>query len=377
MRIKKVDLHYSHEYGPRVATIEFEGGQSVQTPDRALNSSELAYKTRGLCWQPWDHTVFELVRNLDERKLHDLAGRNGPMAAEIKHAASAFKKTAGKVRLFFPRLAFVDLTDPEIRTLIDLQRLGGADMICLPDSRPGDLLNRFEKMLKGSREYMEMAFGSRLEPFPLIDMREPADRFSAKVLTCLDMGFKLIAFRYASPTQTYANYRFLADHNRNEVWLHLSGVERFWRQNYTTSQLHIPQFAGVDTVSLDIPTGGRYKVTDYYKVKRFDPRSIGHLDRAMHLQRYDQDLACSCQLCSGKQLDEFYDKNVIGPKSKKPMVHRLRRVAAVHEAFSSRDEFALGRQRILNGEAAAYVSSKEFLGPALTVQQLTPAGGPR
>ena len=96
MKIRRVDVRYAHEFGPRVVAIELDGGISVSGPDRALNSSELNYKTRGICWQPFDHTVFEYVKNLDARRLRNLRGRNGPMAAEIQKASATFKKTNGK-----------------------------------------------------------------------------------------------------------------------------------------------------------------------------------------------------------------------------------------------------------------------------------------
>src|SRR5205823_1155916 len=225
-----------------------------------------------------------------------------------------------------------ELPDSDVRTLIDLQGLSGADLICLPDPRLGTALDRFEQVLQRGREYVEMAYGSNIDTFPLMSMREAPDRFAARVEKAIDMGFKLVGFRYASPAQAYPNYRYLADHNRDEVWFHLSGVERYWRVNYTTSQLHIPQFAGVDTVALDVPKGGRSRGTDYHRVKRFDSRSIGHLDRASHLQRHGQDLGCDCQLCAGKTLDQFFEQHVIGPRSQRPQITRLRRIAVVHEA---------------------------------------------
>ncbi len=361
--IQRFDPVEPADFGSRAGIIHV-GGKRIETPTRALNSSESRYKTKGITWKPYPNDIVEYVRNFDQERLAAIQGRNGAMREEVKGIRSVLRKNGERVSFFYPRTPEgTALAEDDVRTLLDLQGLAMVSLVSVPDTS-GLSPERFERRIQQSREYVDQRFPGR-ECFPIVEVREERDAFRRKLALALDGGFKLVGFRFAPLTEYYPNFREISRLNREETWFHLHGVPRFWRGDHTTAQIHIPPFAGVDTMSLDAPGGGPRDPGRPEGVRRFDAASLGHLVKQLHAEMYGQDLGCQCPICENKSLDDFYREYLVGPKSKRPSVPRLRQHAFVHEVFASHSEFQGWRRAFLGGDIRNYIASKRFLRDAL------------
>jgi hypothetical protein len=201
-------------------------------------------------------------------------------------------------------------------------------------------------------------------PVPYIDMRNPPDVFRQKIEHALALDFQVLGLVYRNPVETYANFLFINSLSDRPIWIHVSGVGRYWRLK--ASQMHMPQNFGIDTCSLDARKGGGggcRPTPDM--IKRYDRGSLALLLPEVHRETYGEVLGCNCPLCQGKTLSEFYNEYSHRPNGKVVDAEYLRKVSCVHEAFASREEFQAGRNYVKKNEFKSYVQHKSALKDAL------------
>jgi len=358
-------VSYQDEYGPRIVEVKTDKG-NYKTPDRALTSTEGNYKKKvRVLDEPFFNPIFEAIAHFTEDGLNELHTRNGPFARR-KTVLSSYVRAYGDsdvITKFYPQMkkdSSLSVTDT--RVLADLQRYCEFDLITIPDLSPNSPVDKYERHILQMSEKFISPY-TNAEPIPYVDMAMDEELFKKKVDMIWDNSgtFKVMGVIFRSPLQHMANYMYLQKKNDRDIWIHASGVNRYYPKNWTTSQIHIPQLYGIDTVSiLSQRIGLEPPPKPINKIKRYDPNSLGLIEIKKHRELYGNGLNCDCPVCENKSLDDIVKEYTVNHTGKKD-VTLLDTWCKLHEAFTSPKEFEKGREMIKSNEFEEYIKSKEYI----------------
>lgn len=363
MKIESVKLLHRDEYGPRVVEIKTDKG-TFQTPERIITSTESNYKRRvRILDDPYENPVFEVIGHFTHENIELLHTKNGPFARRKTDISAHVRGYEDMITKFYPQMKKdTKLSPTDARTLADLQRYCGFDLITIPDLSINSKAEDFERHITKLAENFILEY-SNAEPIPYVDMGMKEELFKRKVDAIWDNGgiFKVMGVIFRSPPQNYANFNHLYENYDMDIWIHASGVNRYYPRNWTTAQMHIPQIYGIDTCSiLSQKVGGEPRPKPIEKIKLYDPKTLGIIEIGKHREKYGNELDCDCPVCSGKTLDEFVDEYTINHKGEKDIL-LLDTWCKLHEAFTSPNEFENGRIAIKENRIKEYFAEKEFI----------------
>jgi hypothetical protein len=361
MKIEKANVVHCDEYGARVTEIKTDKG-TFQTPDRVVTSTESNYKKRvRILDDPYENPVFEVIGHFTLENLEALHMKNGPFAHRKTDFSAHVRGYEEMITKFYPQMKKdTKLSPTDIRTLADLQRYCGFDLITIPDLAINSKVEEFEKHITSLAENFILVY-SNAEPIPYVDMAMDEELFKKKVNAIWDNRgiFKVMGVIFRSPPQHYANYSYLYEKNDRDIWIHASGVNRYYPRNWTTAQMHIPQIYGIDTCSiLSQKLGIEPPPKPLEKIKRYDPKTLGIIEIEKHRGRYGTELDCDCPVCSGKTLDEFINEYRVNHRGEED-ISLLDTWCKIHEAFTSPKEFEIGRIAIKENRFKEYIAEKE------------------
>lgn len=365
MKIERVRVKHQDEYGPRMIEVKTDK-INFETPERTVTSTEGNYKKKVRTLdEPFLHPIFEAIAHFTEDNLIELHTRNGPFATR-KTVLGAYVRAYGDVDVitkFYPQMKKNSSASViDARTLADLQRYCEFDMITIPDLSPNSPVDELEKHItKMHKKFIEPY--TNAEPIPYVDMAMDEDLFKEKVDMIWDNNgtFKVMGIIFRSPPQYMANYMYLQKKNDRDIWIHASGVNRYYPKNWTTSQMHIPQLYGIDTASiLSQRIGIEPPPKPVEKIKRFDHNSLGLIEIRNHREKYGNELNCNCPVCENKNLDDIIREYTVNHKGEVE-IPLLDTWCKLHEAFTSPNEFKIGRKAIKNNEFEDYIKSKEHV----------------
>jgi len=369
MVIEKVRVSHTsprEKGGGRILSVKTKKDpKPFETPIRAVSSTEANYKKAVGCDEYYENKIMEIIGIFNEDSLRRLHSKNGPFASR-KQVINAVSRQYEDMNTMFhpqPQWGARNLTynDKDLKFLVELQYRSGLQFIRIPDVSIGSKPDVFKKIVFGYSKLVKDTF--HLEPVLLLDLAMDADLFRKK----LDMivndktdTFKMVAFQHRSFDLYAANYGTIWDKRDEEIWFHLSGVNRLHPSNYITAQLHYAQRYGIDTcarltqqVPIEIPP------KPIFEVKRYDAKLLGIIPLKVHQSRFGQDLRCDCSICEDKSLDQYiksYKKNQHGVDSSLT----LDTWGKVHEVFASTKEFEKGREAIKNDDLKEYLKGKEY-----------------
>lgn len=365
MKIEKVNVNYQDAYGARNIKIKTDKG-IFETPNRAVISTEGNYKKQvRLLDDPFLNPLFESVGHFSTDTLHSLHTRNGPFAKRKTALSSQVRAYSAPdmITKFFPQMKKNSIISVEdARVLADLQRYCGYDMITIPDLSSNSSAEAYERHIVNMAENFVFPY-SVAEPIPYVDMAMEHELFKKKVDAIWDNSgsFKAMGVIFRSPPSFMANYMYLQKNNDRDIWIHASGVDRYYQKNWVTSQIHIPQIYGIDTVSLlSRRIGGEPAPKPIEKIKRYDKNSLGIIEISSHREIYGDQLGCSCPICQGKNLGEAISAYTINHKGEQDLC-LLDTWFKLHETYASLDEFDKGRKAIKENSFKKYLESKEYI----------------
>lgn len=363
MKIEKVNVINCDEYAARVTEIKTTKG-TIQTPTRVVTSTESNYKKRvRILDDPYENPVFEVIGHFSQENLEALHQRNGPFARRRTDFSAHVRGYEEMITKFYPQMKReTKLSPTDARTLADLQRYCGFDLITIPDLAINSKAEDFEKHITKLAENFVLAY-SDAEPIPYVDMAMNEELFKKKVDKIWDNNgiFKVMGVIFRSPPQHYANFTYLYEKMDRDIWIHASGVNRYYPKNWTTAQMHIPQLYGIDTCSiLSQKLGIEPPPKPLEKIKRFDSKTLGIIEIREHLGRYKTELDCNCPVCTGKTLDDFIGKYSLDHKGETDL-SLMDTWCKIHEVFKSYQEFEIGREAIEENRFGEYISKKEHI----------------
>jgi len=305
-------------------------------------------------------------------QLHKLLKKNGSFKDSKKDIVSKKNAYSDKFTIFYPHFNKKILFDEKqyigienLKTIIDLQTAAGLENISIPESNPNQNLESFIADLK-SLSNRALASGAK-EIVPYLDLgmgEHDSELFSKKYNYLIDAGFSIIGTVYRSYNENYPNFRYLEERD-DDVLIYCSGVDRLWRGNWTTSQIHTPNFSGIDVAALlSMPAPPNKKPDDKEKtideVKRFDKDMLGVIKLKDHLALHGEDLNCDCPICSNKSLADIMEKYSINQKGGFEPSY-LDKICKLHELYASTKEFENERKYIKGNDSKTYVDSHDYL----------------
>jgi len=333
-----------------------EWGRWVPTPTRVLTPKEIEHGEKIVngptSLKHFPHPIYEITQDFYGITLQAFI-KNPDVSFKIQSRVESLSDKGGpRITLFHPMIdAGTHVTDLMNESLIDLQLQANTDLVSIFDTRKissSELAARISKSLKMIDEPLE----------PMICLRMDVERnahFYQKLQVVKDAGLKVINVNCVSPIKYYDNYLTIGKFaQENDVWVHMSEVDRTWRGNYQTSLMHFLAYFGVSSFAVK---QSRFGPGKYVKkpAKRFDARCLGHITSEEHGKKYGEKLACDCFVDSGKSRSDFYT-SYSGAQI-------LRSALAVHETNCSWKEFKIFRKEILGSNGKGYAKRKDYLSP--------------
>lgn len=337
--------------------------EDFETPTRIPTSTELNSRSRLHFDEPWDNAVFEVANRFDDRSpVSLLHRRNGVFAHRRRSLASMVERFKGySLVKYFPQLRHdVSLGSRDMRSLVDLQIEAGCDIVSIPEPSSNCSVQEFESNLQTMWEYVQNT-DQDLAVIPYVSLRQDHYLFETKLQLLREFEHDLwcIGIRAASFSEYRPNLYSLAEGSGLDFWVHLSAGRRYTSYQRPNGQLHALQRFGIDTVSVEIPQGGGFRVQDPGMIRYFERGSCTY-PRINELVHRDEPLPCACPLCRGRQFDDVVsDVRPLGPEDE--LVLRVNDAFRVHEIYSSTREFEVSRDVIRNGELEDYFSKKSGL----------------
>lgn len=169
-----------------------------------------------------------------------------------------------------------------------------------------------------------------------------------------------IGIKFASIREFRPNLMALASFSEKDFWIHCSSSKRAnWNSNVPTSQIHVLQRYGVDTVSVEIPMGGQSKNKPLMDTRYFNRQNVTIPKISESIQ--DGDLICDCPICNTQNFNELTEDLSKYVSKQKSINSVLNDFSKIHEVYASTHEFELSRQKIKEGELNNYFYQKEGL----------------
>ena len=361
--IKDVKIKHGEELKGRVLKIHSKTG-SFETPTKAPTSTELNGKGNIGFDEPFLNPVFEITQRYANDKISDLHRKNGVHNRRISdinaHADTLINRYLVK---YFPQYSKdTILTEDDILSFIELQCESNINVITLPEIKNNASKDDFEKNLN---KYWKFVEDNKPEAvlMPYLNLSQDADLFreKLKVLSEHEGSLFSIGIKFASLREYRPNLRSLASFSDKEFWVHCSSIKRAnWNSSIPSSQLHILQRYGIDTVSIEIPMamGRPKKDKPIFQTKYFNNEkvTIPNISESLH----DGDLICDCPICRQQNFEELTEdlrRYAVG----KSINAVLNDFSKVHEVYASTEEFKVSRQMIKEDSLNNYFSEKEGL----------------
>lgn len=381
MSISVKSVTKNEDTGARIVKVKTSSSKCFKTPTRSATSTEHNYKIETInsiiseaglgqgVPTSFDNDIFQISKSFKMEQLHKLLKRNGSFKSSKKDIVSKKNAYSDKFTIFYPHFNKKMLFDEKqyigtenLKTIIDLQTAAGLENVSIPESNPNQNLEIFINDLN-SLSNRALANGAK-EIIPYLDLgmgEHDSELFSNKYNYLIDAGFNVIGTVYRSYSENYPNFRYLEERD-DDVLIYCSGVDRFWRGNWITSQIHTPNFNGIDvTALLSLPTPrGEKEKKSIEEIKRFDKNSLGVITLKDHLDLYGEDLNCNCPVCSNKSLPDI--KNIYSVNQKGELdPSYLDKICKLHELYASTKEFENERKYIKDDESKAYIESHNYL----------------
>ena len=360
--IKNVRIKHGEELKGRVLKIHAKT-QSFETPTKAPTSTELNAKKNIGFDGPFLNPVFEITQRFSPGSISNFYKTNGYHSTKIRdinaHADTLINRNLVK---YFPQFRKdTILNDDDMLSLIDVQLESNINVISLPevkeDATKDEFKNNFEKYWKYCENEKPEAI-----LMPYLNLSQDPDLFREKLkyLAEFEGSLHAIGIKFASPNTYRPNLRTLASFSDKEFWVHCSSIKRaVWNAEIPSSQLHILQKFGVDTVSIEIPMAmGEGNAKPILKTKYFNNEkvTIPSIEESIH----DGSLICNCPICQQRNFNELTEdlKRYQGDRSLNSV---LRDFSKIHEVYAATSEFEISKQRIKEGDLNKYFSEKEGL----------------
>lgn len=360
--IKKVKVTHGEPLKGRVLKVS-SNLESFETPNKVPTSTEINAKMEIGFDDPWLNPVFEIANRFNKidniRRLHRKNGAFGDKKREIIAHVERFKGYS--LTKYHPQIAYgIELSDRDIRTLIDLQIESGLDIITIIEPTPLNDIDLFERNFTRYWDYIN-DINPNAVVMPYLSLKQENDIFERKlqVLSEHEKSLKTIGVRFASMTEYRPNLLSLSEFSDNDFWIHCSAGRKIPHWQTPNAQLHALQRFGVDTFSIEIPQGGPGKVTGSYDTVNFFDRDTITFPKITNMASTGK-IKCNCPICSQQDLSQVVsDLKAYNPKREtKLMVNDF---AKVHEVFASTNELEISRQKIKEDSLVEYFDEKPGL----------------
>ncbi len=368
MEIKKVKIINKDE-STGIRTIKVKTSQSsFTTPSRTLTSTEHNYRTGAILPDvglgsgisiSFENPTFEITKQHTIEQMEKFTKKNGALHNAQRDVKAKLNCYEDKFRIYYPRFNKGTKIDfKHLRTLIDFQTIFcEMDTVSILEQHPDQNVDSFSKDLNF---LSQQAYAQEAKTvIPYIDFAMDNNLFIRKYRLLKDMGFKVIGFTNRSLKTYYPNYRFIREQN-DDIWLHCSGINRYWQSNWTTSQIHMLQLFGLDTFSLESKCAICPKPKPIEEIKRFDSNTMGIISIEDFRKRYHNDLNCNCPVCVNKKLNDYISEYSID-RTGVENTNLLDKYCKLHETYCSEKEFTKSQRFIKNNEGKHYIESKEYL----------------
>lgn len=360
--IKNVKIKHGEELKGRVLKVHAKTG-SFETPTKAPTTTELNGKKNIGFDDPFLNPVFEITQRFTPGSISDLYKTNGVHSRRIRdinaHADTLINRNLVK---YFPQFRKDTILDDEdMLSLIDLQWESNINVISLPEVKDDASLlefkNNFEKYWKYVEEVKPEAV---LMPYVNLSQDPMLFRKKLEYLADYEGSLHTIGIKFASLKEFRPNLRTLASFSDKEFWVHCSSIKRaIWNASIPSSQLHMLQRYGVDTVSIEIPmaNGGNNKKpitkTKYFNSEKVTIQDIGD---SIH----DGNLTCNCPICRQQNFNELTEdlKRYVGNRSLNAVLNDF---SKIHEVYAATKEFEISKKRIMDDDLNNYFKEKEGL----------------
>lgn len=369
--------------GARVVQVRLSSSNSFETPTRSLTSTEHNYQVEtmdkivsslGLGQGPsiaFENQIVQASKNHDLPQLQRFLKQNGVFHQAQRSVTGLVNAYPNKFIIYYPAFTAKMLYEENnvigvenLKTLVDFQVNCNLKNVSIPESHPNQSFEHFQQDLNALSK-RAFAYGADIV-IPYLDMGMENDLFEVKYEHLIDCGFPIIGAAYRKYSEHYPNYRFLQQRD-DDVLLVCSGVDRYWRSNYTTSFMHVPNFWGFDITSLYARSAppkmdkfGNVIRKSIDEVKRFNADCLGLVTLSSHEKMYGTGLRCECPVCQGKDITQFKQEFSVDSKGNRGS-HILDKFCKVHEIYASTSEFTNERQYIKQNDSKAYIDSHEFL----------------
>lgn len=381
MSIKVKQLTKDYDAGARIVDVRISSSKSFKTPNRSLTSTEHNYRNKAVLTSglglgksiSFENEIMQISKQHDIPQLRKFLKKNGTLKNARKDVLSKVNSYSDKLTLYYPRfnktIPVADGTGKiknermtigieNLRTLVDFQILCELENISILESNPNQ---KFDVFLNDFKSLSKRAFSYGTKNIvPFLDLEMDNELFKLKYEYFIDSGTPIIGLINRSFISNYPNYRYLQN-REDDVLLYCAGVDRYWRSNWTTAYMHLPQYFGIDVVGLESKSPNQpIPEKPIEKIKRFDSETLGIIQLDEQQSRYDENLNCNCPVCSGKTLNQFIEEYSNGYTDST----LLDKYCKLHETYSSREEFNDERKFIQESDSLSYINEKEYLVPA-------------
>lgn len=365
--IKKVSVKNGEELKGRVVKVYSKKG-SFETPNKAPTSTELNGKKNIAFDGPFLNPIFEITQRYTINNVSDLHKKNGVFSRKISeinaHSDTLVNRSLVK---FFPQIPRnITLNDYDIRSFIDLQLESNINVISLPELKNDMSVNEFKQNFEKYWDYV-YNINPNVVFMPYINLSQDPELFRNKLDLLGEYEGILhgIGVKFASIREFRPNLMSLASFSDKDFWIHCSSSKRAnWNSNVPTSQIHVLQRYGIDTVSTEIPMGGgMIKNKPVLDTRYFNQEkvTIPKINESIH----DGDLICDCPICRQQNFNDLAEDLSKFVSKQKSLNSVLNDFSKIHEVYSSTAEFEQSRKRIKEGELNNYFAQKEGLKPDL------------
>lgn len=386
MSIEVKSIIKDDDSGARVLRVKLSSSVSFETPTRTITSTEHRYQgstidkikgSYGLGQGPditFKNPIVQTSKEHTIPQLERFLKMNGTFDRAKKDVVSISNAYPDKFVIYYPsftkKMFYIEnqkIGIENLKTIIDFQIINcQIANVSIPESHPNQSFDDFKRDLNNLSKRAE-AYGSR-EIIPYLDLGMDNDLFQQKYGYIIDSGYPVLGLAYRNVTENYPNFRQLQDSD-DDILRICSGVDRYWRSDWTTSFMHLPNFWGMDIVSVDSraavpkldPEGKPIPIIKpIEKVKLFDKDQLGLLQLSEHEKIYHNDLNCNCPVCSGKTLDQFiseYSTDDAGNTSS----HILDKFCKVHEIYASYGEFDNEKEYLKQSDSESYIKEHAYL----------------
>lgn len=362
--IKKVSVKHGEELKGRVLKVYSKKG-SFETPNKAPTTTELNGKKNIAFDGPFLNPIFEITQRYTKKSVNALHQKNGIFSRRMQdinaHADTLINRSLVK---YFPQIPKdVKLSDQDIRSFIELQCESNVNVISIPELENNC---KEESFYKNFLKYWN--YTNEIKPnavvMPYLNLSQDPKLFKNKLelLSQHEGTLHCIGVKFASLREYRPNLMHLANFSDKNFWIHCSAGRRAnWNSSIPGCQLHTLQRYGVDTVSVEIPSGRSNNVkfkpsldTRYFKRATV---TIPKIKDSI----YDGHLECDCPICSNQNFEDLTEDLGRFVSKNKSINSVLNDFSKIHEVYASTSEFEVSRERIKDDDLTNYFLEKDGL----------------